>query len=900
MKTNDIRNAFVNYFKKQGHIFVKSSPVVPLDDPTLLFANAGMNQFKDIFLGKSEPSAKRATNYQKCIRASGKHNDLEDVGTDNFHHTFFEMLGNWSFGDYYKEEAIFWAWELLTREWALPNDKLYLTVYHSDDESFSLWKKITGFSEDKILKFGDRDNFWEMGEIGPCGPCTEIHIDLGDGTCESCRRNGHECGVNVDGCSRFIELWNLVFIQYNRLEDGSLVQLKHKHVDTGMGFERIARVLTGKASNYDIDIFKSIISNIEDITKKQYNNNNEVAMRVIADHIRALSFAITDGAVISNEGRNSVLRSILRRASRFGRTVLEQTEPFIYKLTDVVAETMGDAYPELEERKDLVKNIIKEEEITFGKTIDKGLEYFNKRIKELNKSFENVDEYNKTYDKINGNKKEKHTTKLKKIIPAKDIFVLHTQEGFPMDLTRQMAKEKGFDVDEDGFYKLMHKHKIASGAGDKFKLQNKEIDWVIVNDKSKSEFIGYTSLESKSSVLKYGWDGFYLNLVTDITPFYANMGGQVGDTGIVEIDKVRYNIIDTLKIGDDIIHIVDTKEKLFIKQNEVKLLVDKQRRRDIAKNHTATHLLHQALREVIGKHVTQQGSLVEPDKLRFDFSHKEKLSLEEVHKIETLVNEKIRSGLKVKTSIMGYEKAKKSGAMALFGEKYSEEVRVVSIDAFSKELCGGTHLDNIEDIGYFRIETESSIASGIRRIEATTGRNAFIEIDKERDILNSIKTQFGINKEDLVQKIENLMVKVKNIEKENKRLKKSNVSDGLNDIINQAVDIDNFKLVVWKFNEEIQPNTMREIGDKLKNKIQSCVLILASIVKNKINYVCMVTDNLVKGKKLNAGNIVREIAKIAGGGGGGKPTQATAGAKELSKLDESLSSAETIVKKFIK
>ncbi len=899
MKTNEIRNAFVDYFKKQGHIFIKSSPVVPLDDPTLLFANAGMNQFKDIFLGKSEPKTNRVTNYQKCIRASGKHNDLEDVGKDNFHHTFFEMLGNWSFGDYYKEEAIYWAWELLTKEWDLPKDMLYLTVYHSDDESFNIWKKVTGFSENKILRFGDKDNFWEMGDVGPCGPCSEIHIDLGENSCETCKKNNRECGVNVEGCSRYIELWNLVFIQYNRLEDGSLVQLKNKHVDTGMGFERITRVLTGKTSNYEIDIFENIITKIKNLTGKQYNSDNEIAMRVIADHIRALTFAITDGAIISNEGRNSVLRSILRRASRFGRTVLQQKDPFIYKLTDAVVENMGEAYPEIAERKDLVKSIIKEEEIAFGKTIDRGLTYFNERIKELNNTFESVNEYNEVYDKIKENNKDKHPKKLKKVIPAKDVFLLHTQEGFPMDLTRQMAQENGFGIDEDGFYKLMEQHKEASSSGSKFKLQDKDIDWVIVNSDLKSDFIGYDALKSESKVIKYGWDGTYLNVVTDKTPFYANMGGQVGDTGIINIDNTQYKIIDTVKIGDDIVHIVNTKEKIYIKNNKVKLSVDEQRRKDIARNHTATHLLHQSLRKVLGKHVTQQGSLVEPGKLRFDFSHKEKLSLEETNKIETLVNEKIRSGLEVKTDIMNFDDAKKSGAIALFGEKYSEEVRVVTIDDFSKELCGGTHLENIEDIGYFRIESESSIASGVRRIEASTGRKAFEEIDKERQILIDIKSDFGIPKEDLKQKLEELMSQIKEYEKENKRLKKSSVSEGISNIINQAIDFDDFKLIVWKFSEEMQPNTMREIGDKLKNKVKSSVIVLASVVKNKISYVCMVTDNLVKEKKLNAGNIIREVSKIAGGGGGGKSNQATAGAKEVSKLDESLSNVEKIVKNFL-
>ncbi len=875
MNSNLVRKEFIDYFKKKSHKFVKSSPVVPLEDPTLLFTNAGMNQFKDIFLGNKKPDFNRAVNSQKCLRASGKHNDLEDVGKDDYHHTFFEMLGNWSFGDYYKEEAILWAWELLTKEWQLPKSRLFATVYKDDDEAYKLWKKISNLPEDRILRFGEKDNFWEMGDTGPCGPCSEIHIDLGEEVYRYNKKIEND-GINVKGSSRFIEIWNLVFIQYNRLDNNTLKNLTSKYVDTGMGFERVTRVLNGMKSNYEIDIFQKIISQIEKITNKEYSNDNIIAMRVIADHIRALTFAITDGAIISNEGRNSVLRSILRRASRFGRTILEQNKPFIYKLTDSVVENMGEAYPEIKERKDYVKKIIEEEEITFSRTIDKGLEYF---------------------DKI--------TTKLKnhgeKEIPGKDIFILHTQEGFPMDLTRQMAEEIDLQIDEKGFYEYMKQHKQDSTSQDKFKISSGEINWVVIDENSKTEFLGYQNLYSESNIIKYGWDGHYTQIVCDKTPFYPNMGGQVGDKGIIIIDEREYPVIDTIKLGDDICHIINTENEINIKNEKVKLRVDKYRRNNIQRNHTATHLLHSALRKVLGGHVTQQGSLVDWDRLRFDYSHKEKLTQEQIEEIEDIVNEQIRKGKDVTISLMDFKEAKKSGAMALFSEKYEDNVRVITIEGFSKELCGGTHVNNIRDIGYFRINSESSIAAGIRRIEAVTGDKALNLIDEEKKIINNIKDILNVNIENIPNKLIELNERVKSLEKENKRLKTGNLGESIDDIISKgSKNIRDFKLVTWKFEEDMKPDELRVIGDKLKNKLKSCVLILTSLNNNKINYICMVTDDIIKNHGLKAGDIIREVAKIAGGGGGGKPNQATAGAKDISKLDESINKAEIIIKDKLK
>jgi alanyl-tRNA synthetase len=874
MNSNQVRKEFINFFKRKSHKLITSSPVVPLNDPTLLFTNAGMNQFKDIFLGNKEPEYDRAVNSQKCLRASGKHNDLEDVGKDDYHHTFFEMLGNWSFGDYYKEEAILWAWELLTKEWQLPKSRLYATVYKDDDEAYKLWKKVSSLPEDRILRFGEKDNFWEMGETGPCGPCSEIHIDLGEDVYKYNKPIENDY-INVKGSARYIELWNLVFIQYNRTDEKTLNNLNKKYIDTGMGFERVTRVLNGKKSNYDIDIFQNIIKHIENITNKEYTNNNIVAMRVIADHIRALTFAIADGAIISNEGRNSVLRSILRRAARFGRTVLNQNEPFIYKLTDSVIKNMGDAYPEIKERENHIKKIIQEEEITFSKTIDKGLEHFDKTIKNLEKSEE-------------------------KVIPGKDVFILHTQEGFPMDLTRQMAVEKGYSIDENGFKQYMEQHKKDSMVEDRFKTASKEINWIILKKNIKSDFLGYDTLKSDANITQYGWDGHYTQVICDKTPFYPNMGGQVGDKGKIFVDGNEYPIIDTIKLGDDICHIVDTHEEITFKDNHVKLVVDELRRKNIARNHTATHLLHSALRNVLGNHVTQQGSLVDWDRLRFDFSHKEKLTTEQIQQIEHQVNEQIRLGKDVDVSIMNFNEAKKTGAMALFGEKYEDDVRVITVEGFSKELCGGTHVINIRDIGYFRIISESSIAAGIRRIEAITGDKALHIIDEEKKIIDNIRSILNISIEDITERVEELKDRVKELEKENKRLKTGSVGDSIDDIVNKnAISIKDFKMVIWKFEEEMKPDEMRIIGDKLKNKLKSCVLILSSISNNKINYICMVTDDVIKNHGLKAGDIIKEVAKIAGGGGGGKPNQATAGAKDLSKLEESLSKAEDIVKRKI-
>lgn len=872
MNSNKVREEFINYFKKQGHKFVKSAPVVPLDDPTLLFTNAGMNQFKDIFLGNKNAEIKRATDYQKCIRASGKHNDLEDVGKDSFHHTFFEMLGNWSFGDYYKEDAINWAWDLLTNEWKLPKDKLYPTIYETDDEAFNIWKKVTSFGEDKILKFGDKDNFWEMGDTGPCGPCSEIHIDLGEGTCENCKKNGKTCGVNVDGCSRFIELWNLVFIQYDRQEDGTLKNLKNKHVDTGMGFERIVRVLSGADSNYGIDIFKHIIAKISNVTGKEYNKDTEVAMRVIADHIRALTFALTDGAIISNEGRNSVLRSILRRASRFGRTVLEQQQPFLYNITDAVVDMMGDAYPEIVERKEHVKKIILDEEVTFNKTIDRGLEHFDKIAKSVKNN----------------------------MLSGKDVFTLHTQEGFPMDLTRQMAEERGLKIDEAGFYKEMEQHKADSNAGDKFKMNRSEIDWFIDESTGKSDFIGYDRLETSTEITKYGYDGSKSYMVTKETPFYANMGGQIGDKGTVTVDGKEYKIIDTINIGDEVVHIIDSDKKIDINNKRVKLSVSKELRDDIARNHTSTHLLHSALRKVLGEHVTQQGSLVEADRLRFDFSHNEKVNNDLLQKIEKQVNKQIRKAVDVTTSVMSFDDAKKSGAMALFGEKYGDEVRVIKISDFSTELCGGTHVKNTLEIGYFRITSESSIASGIRRIEAVTGRKAFEIVDEERNIITQLIDIMNVKPNEIAIKVDEMKNKIKNLEKENKKLKTGAVSDNIDEIIEKGLqEINGVKLIKWASSESIEPDGLRTIGDKIRNKMKSCVIILASVLNKKIIYVCMVTDDLIKDKGLKAGDIIKQVAKIAGGGGGGKPNQATAGGKDIDKLDESIKEAENIIESLM-
>ncbi|HDP98125.1 MAG TPA: alanine--tRNA ligase, partial [bacterium] len=664
MTSKEIRKSFIEFFKSKNHKFVPSSSVVPYDDPTLLFTNAGMNQFKNIFLGIEKRDYTRAVNTQKCIRVSGKHNDLEEVGRDTYHHTFFEMLGNWSFGDYYKKEAIIWAWELLTELWKLPKDRLFATVFREDDEAEDLWRQQTDIRPNQICRFDEKDNFWEMGEVGPCGPCSEIHFDMGAQACDKQHIPGHKCEVN-GGCARFIELWNLVFIQFNREDDGSLIELPSKHVDTGMGFERIVAVLQDKTSNYDTDLFLPLIEKISELSGKPYLQGGEgVAHQVIADHVRALTFAVADGALPSNEGRGYVLRRILRRAARYART-LEVQQPIIYRLVPTLVDVMGEAFPEIKEKHQYVSMVIKSEEESFGKTLDRGIELFEKLVHDYQK---------KGLSRISG----------------EQAFRLYDTYGFPLDLTQLMAEEKGMSVDEAGFHVEMEKQRDrARKAGIREYLVVDWDEWERLSPGEDSQFVGYELMETVSQIRMLKQADEFIYLILDKTPFYAEAGGQIGDEGEIVGSEFLLSVKDTIRQGEKIVHVAKGKLPENIQQTRVTARVKRGNRLGTARNHTATHLLQAALKQLLGNHIHQAGSLVTPFRLRFDLTHFERLSQDQLLEIERMVNHNILENVKVEVLQLPFDEAKKMGAIALFGEKYSEMVRVIRIGNISLELCGG-------------------------------------------------------------------------------------------------------------------------------------------------------------------------------------------------------------------
>ncbi|MDA3862108.1 MAG: alanine--tRNA ligase [Melioribacteraceae bacterium] len=919
MTSKEIRNQFLDFFKEKGHRIVDSAPVVPFDDPTLLFTNAGMNQFKDVFLGQGSRDYNRATDTQKCIRVSGKHNDLEEVGRDTYHHTFFEMLGNWSLGNpqkpeggYYKEEAITWAWELLTNVWKLPKERLWATVYRTDHESMDIWKNKTDINPNHVLKFDEKDNFWEMGDTGPCGPCSEIHVNIGDDF-----ENPKWVNAGVEEC---IEIWNLVFVQYNRDENGKLHDLPAKHVDTGMGFERIVAVLQEKKANYDTDIFIPIIEKISKISGVAYKEKDDVvSMRVIADHIRTLTFAIADGATPGNEGRGYVLRRILRRASRFGRK-LNLNEPFLYKLVDVLTETMGDVFPEIITNKKNVIKIIKAEEESFNRTLDRGIELFNSialqtifnslnnpkyninrvEIILLNKTNNSCGFVNKLEISLEGKGKKiynintwtKSTTEeyfeLKPIINGETVFKLFDTFGFPIDLTNIMAEEKGLTIDEVSFNRLMDKQKERARNTTKNKTSTLN-KLNIMSDNSNienSEFIGYDRrrLSTKARIVSMA-EGY---LVLDKTPFYPESGGQVGDTGkIIKKNGEEILIINTVKTNNIIAHeYKGVVNKDFLA--EVSIIVDKEKRRNIMSNHSATHLMHAALRKVLGKHVKQSGSLVDEEKLRFDFTHLEKITANEIKEIEKIVNNKIREGLNRQSGLrdIPFEDAKEMGALMFFGDKYGDKVNVVKFDKFSTEFCGGTHVKNTSEIGIFKIVSESSIASGIRRIEAVTGRGVYELISSQENKLS-----------ELTQKLSESNDEKRKLEKEISEFELKSKLGGIDEVVKTPIEIGGINLFKGKV-EATSMDELKQMGDELRNKIKSGVGVLISAIGEKVGIVCVVSDDLIKEKKIQAGNIVGSVAKIVGGGGGGRPHLATAGGKDVSKIDEALENVDEIIKEL--
>ncbi len=868
MKTSkEIRAAFLDFFKEKQHQIVNSAPMVVKGDPTLMFTNAGMNQFKDWFLGNEPVKWKRVADTQKCLRVSGKHNDLEEVGLDTYHHTMFEMLGNWSFGDYFKEEAITWAWEFLVERMRIDASRLYATVFEgSDDDKLERDNEAAGFWErflpkDRILNGSKKDNFWEMGDTGPCGPCSEVHVDLRP-QAEIDKISGREL-VNKDH-PQVIEIWNLVFIQFNRKANGVLEELPAKHVDTGMGFERLCMVLQGVTSNYDTDVFQNTINEIAKLGNKKYGDEEktDIAMRVIADHLRAVAFAIAEGQLPSNNKAGYVIRRILRRAVRYGYTFLGFKEATIYRLIEVLKETMGEAFPELASQQNLIEKVIKEEEESFLRTLSTGIKLLDDIISKAK----------------NDSAKE---------IAGKDAFVLYDTYGFPLDLTELITRENGLGVDEKGFAVEMQAQKDRSRNA----AAQETDDWVELRKIEKTEFLGYDRLEAEIRIARYRKvtqkkKAFY-QLVFDQTPFYGESGGQVGDLGYIEFDGVRTRIFDTQKENNLIVHLV---EKLPENPGEYfQAVVDAGRRTNIANNHTATHLLHAALREVLGTHVEQKGSLVNADHLRFDFSHFQKMTDEEIAEVELRVNQKVReNAVRDENREATIEQAKEAGAMMLFGEKYGETVRTIRFGE-SLELCGGTHVDATGQIGIFKIVSESAIAAGVRRIEAITAAHAEKYINEQLGILKNIQEAIKGSNDvlgsvtSLVQQNSELSKKIEDFQRESMKIAKANLKSkilferGVN-IIAQKVDLDNSALI-------------KDLAFQLKGEIDNLFLVLGAEINGKPNLSVMISENIVEEKGLNAGQIVREAGKEIKGGGGGQPFYATAGGKDAAGLDAAIEKA---------
>ena len=860
MNAKKIRNDFIKFFQDRDHRFIRSSSVIPFDDQTLLFINAGMNQFKPIFLGSSKADYQRAVNTQKCIRVSGKHNDLEEVGVDVFHHTFFEMLGNWSFGDYYKKDAIKWSWELFTDLWGLDKSRLWVTVYKDDDEAHDLWLEQTDIKKDRVLRFGNKENFWEMGDTGPCGPCSEIHYYVGEEV-EDQDPNG------VNNTDEYWELWNLVFIQYDRQADGKLIDLPEKHIDTGAGLERIVTVLQNKKSNYETDLFQPIIKRIEAVTGSKYSKH-KVPHHVIADHIRMLSFAIADGAMPSNEGRGYVLRRILRRAARFGR-ILGRKDPFLYKLVDSVIEVMGESFPELLDKKIHVENVIKSEEKSFNTTLERGLIHFEKLI-----SKHNAD-----------------------IIPGEEAFKLYDTYGFPLDLTQLMAREKGLEVDETGFHKNMQIQRERAKASGNFKQVSDNLSWVIVSDKEDSTFLGYEQIESQSYICKYSKTDDYTILVLDQTPFYPESGGQIGDTGFILIGNENLTVLDCQKSGEEIHHICSGNFNNDILSAPVSCKVDFDRRQRIRKNHTATHLLHAALKKTLGEHVHQAGSLVHPEYLRFDLTHSEKISNQEIIEIENLVNDEIQKNIQLEIDIKEFDVAKSEGAEALFGEKYGDEVRVISIGDFSMELCGGTHVSRTGDIGILKVTEENSLAAGVRRLVAVTGPEAINHIQKHADIIHELQGILGTKADEISYRVNHLIDERKELEK---KLKHKRTSSNFNPkaLMEGCIKFNDISILVSDVESE-SLDELKVFGDKMLNALGSGIAVLGSGRGDKPSVVIVVTNDIIN-KGVDAGKLAKIIGDEMGGGGGGKPSLATAGGKDISTYDIVMKKSIDLIKSELK
>ena len=873
---SEIREKFLRYFEERGHTRVSSSSLVPQDDPTLLFTNAGMVQFKNCFLGKEERGYKRAASSQKCVRAGGKHNDLENVGYTARHHTFFEMLGNFSFCDYFKNEAIAWGWEFLTEIMGIPKDRLWITIYKDDDEAFEIWNKKVMVPAERIVRMGEKDNFWMMGETGPCGPCSEIIYDQGEGT--GCGRP--ECNLECD-CDRHLELWNLVFTQFYRDESGGLNPLPNPSIDTGMGLERLAAVMQGGKSNYDTDLFQGIIGSIEKISRKRYRDNEEhdLSIRVIADHSRAVTFLIGDGILPGNEGRGYVLRRILRRAARHGK-LLNIDRPFLHDVVPVVIDVMKEAYPDLVDKESFVRKVVLNEEQRFIETLDTGLKMLNDEIASLKKAGKNI-------------------------IPGDVVFKLYDTFGFPVDLTEDIVRKDTFSIDMEGFEKAMEAQrelarKSWKGSGEEAvsdsykKLSMKGIS---------TEFTGYegvieatsriAAILKKDEEVNFLKEGEDAEIFVEQTPFYGEAGGQMGDTGVIEGDEFLFEVWETQKPLDNLItHIGKLKRGELKVGSAVNLKVDKETRRATEANHSGTHILQAALKEVLGDHVRQSGSLVTPERLRFDFSHFSGIEDDEMEKIEILANSHIRANLPISSRVLPKDEAMKTGATAVFDEKYGDNVRIVRMGDFSMELCGGTHVRRTGDIGFLKIVHESAIAAGVRRIEAVTGREALKYVRKtEKDL---IKTAFLLRAKtgEVPERVEKLLKRQKDLEMEIDSLKGKLAARNSSDLLSQVREIKGIR-VITKMVEASDAKTLRDFGDKLRDKIQSGIILLGSCAGSKAMLLCMVTKDLTG--TYNAGKIVKEIAPLVGGTGGGRPDMAQAGGSRPENLGQALNKLQEIL-----
>lgn len=878
MKSQDIRSQFLKFFESKDHLIVPSAPIVLKDDPTLMFNNSGMAQFKEYFLGNATPKSKRIADTQKCLRVSGKHNDLEDVGFDTYHHTMFEMLGNWSFGDYFKKEAIAWAWEFLTEVLKIDKDRLYVSVFEGneeenvpfDQEAFDIWKQYV--DEDRIILGNKKDNFWEMGDQGPCGPCSEIHIDLRSNE-ERAKVSGKSL-VNADH-PQVVEIWNNVFMEFNRKADGSLEKLPAKHVDTGMGFERLCMAMQGVTSNYDTDVFTPLIRKVEEITGLKYTDNTikniseeqnkiNIATRVVVDHVRAVAFAIADGQLPSNTGAGYVIRRILRRAIRYGFTFLNQKEAFIYKLVEVLANQMGEAFPEIKLQKNLVENVIKEEENSFLRTLEQGLHLLENVIKETQGT----------------------------VVSGAKAFELYDTFGFPKDLTALILKERGYSYNEEEFEAELKKQKDRSRAASEVAKD----DWVILVDGNVETFVGYDQLENEVKITRYRKidskkDGVQYQIVLDSTPFYPEGGGQVGDKGTLSNINETIEVLDTKKENNLILHI--TKKLPENLSGTFTAKVNETLRLDAQKNHSATHLLHQALRAVLGTHVEQKGSLVAPDYLRFDFSHFAKVTDEELKQVEDFVNQRIQEQLPlIEKRSIPFQQAIEEGAMALFGEKYGDNVRAIRFGE-SVELCGGTHVKNTADIWHFKITSEGAVAAGIRRVEAITGDAVKEYFANEESTLKEIKAALK-NPQDILKSVHSLQEENAKLKKQIEQLLKEKAKNLKGELLGNIQEVNGVKFLAKKV--DLDANGAKDLAYELGGSMNNLFLVLGTVTEDKPMLTCYISKELVAEKNLNAGQVVRELGKYIQGGGGGQPFFATAGGKNPNGIDEALTNAKRFLR----